>query len=588
MNKKDRSTSILMLLGMLFVALAGGVFITSSWGYFSNEVKEISLVSFMILFFAGSIVSQKVFELNKAATCFFYLGGVFAAFCTYKFARDYGEAGVVQAVTLGLVTAFILCFVRLFIKKSILDLIFSFLILDIFAIALAHDFGENYNAMLIAWAATLIFFAVLYKFKEKIFGENTKLKNPFAIMLLLQMILNVGCLLRLVLVYFVHSAISDSWLLSFFIPDFYKKPMPLVVPFMILAIAITIFLQDFFLTQSKKLKALVEIILLVIGALLTLLDLNVLDRLDANVFMFVCLAGFVVWQIIEPKKLAMVILAAYAFVTTFVIVMIGSNTYYPTYLPYAFVTAIPFICAAYKRKKEHIVVFGIYMTAVEVLKVLAIAFIDDNVRLNMIVDDSIVMLCVASFAFALSAITIKKKRVFATIGIFFVAAAAISLPEKLLIAHFMRCEFFSVVFLLCLLWARRIWKDKPTVVKNMSLTVIFVNTFILFMHNALLEAKVPCALIFGGYLIVLVAVGIFKDDKALWITHLSLLVMHIMFATIRYWGVIPWWIYLVLIGLGLIVTATVIESKDKNKQKEKISDEKENIEENNTEDKKVD
>lgn len=76
-ENKPLKLSIMLMIGVLFVVLAGVIFVTTNWNSMSGILKTFSIMSMSILFFAVSEISERKFSLDRTGFAFFTLGGIF-------------------------------------------------------------------------------------------------------------------------------------------------------------------------------------------------------------------------------------------------------------------------------------------------------------------------------------------------------------------------------------------------------------------------------------------------------------------------------------------------------------------------------
>lgn len=79
-NKKNFNSIMLMILGVIFVVIAGGIFITTAWEYIPGFMKTLFLLVISFGFFCGSILASKNEKLKITCKVLFYLGSIFLGF----------------------------------------------------------------------------------------------------------------------------------------------------------------------------------------------------------------------------------------------------------------------------------------------------------------------------------------------------------------------------------------------------------------------------------------------------------------------------------------------------------------------------
>lgn len=69
--------SVLLIIGVILVILAGLIFATTSWSDMSNLVRTLTVLSGSVFFFAVSVLSEKKLRLETTAKAFYILGCFF-------------------------------------------------------------------------------------------------------------------------------------------------------------------------------------------------------------------------------------------------------------------------------------------------------------------------------------------------------------------------------------------------------------------------------------------------------------------------------------------------------------------------------
>jgi len=79
-SKKERkplSFTVILIIGVLFIIIAGILFATTTWAYTTGIVKTVLILSLSAVFFTASFLSDKKLGLDKTGFAFFILGGLF-------------------------------------------------------------------------------------------------------------------------------------------------------------------------------------------------------------------------------------------------------------------------------------------------------------------------------------------------------------------------------------------------------------------------------------------------------------------------------------------------------------------------------
>lgn len=99
-KQKRISTIILMVVGVLFVVVAGGVFVSSTWKLLSETAKQILLFCLSAGLLGGGIVLGKKSNLKITSLALFYLGTVGAGLFTYSVLGFLGDSQFALAPTI--------------------------------------------------------------------------------------------------------------------------------------------------------------------------------------------------------------------------------------------------------------------------------------------------------------------------------------------------------------------------------------------------------------------------------------------------------------------------------------------------------
>lgn len=76
-RRKISSINVMLILGAMFIIIAGLIFATTAWEFLSSGVKAVVIFSFSAIFFGVSSLSERKFGLKKTGVIFYTLGSVF-------------------------------------------------------------------------------------------------------------------------------------------------------------------------------------------------------------------------------------------------------------------------------------------------------------------------------------------------------------------------------------------------------------------------------------------------------------------------------------------------------------------------------
>ncbi len=82
MKEKKQISIFLMVVGVVFIVIAGGIFVTTAWKYLLESGKRMLLFGSMVGLFTASVKVSGNPKLKRTESLLFYLGVVFTGFFT--------------------------------------------------------------------------------------------------------------------------------------------------------------------------------------------------------------------------------------------------------------------------------------------------------------------------------------------------------------------------------------------------------------------------------------------------------------------------------------------------------------------------
>lgn len=82
MKEKKQISVFLMVVGVVFIIIAGGIFVTTAWRYLPESGKRMLLFASIVGLFAASVKTSRNPKLKRTERLLFYLGVVFTGFFT--------------------------------------------------------------------------------------------------------------------------------------------------------------------------------------------------------------------------------------------------------------------------------------------------------------------------------------------------------------------------------------------------------------------------------------------------------------------------------------------------------------------------
>ncbi|KAB8139382.1 hypothetical protein F9U64_00890 [Gracilibacillus oryzae] len=165
------------------------------------------------------------------------------------------------------------------------------------------------------------------------------------------------------------------------------------------------------------------------------------------------------------------------------------------------------------------------------------------------------------------------KKVFVTLGAISLLPAYyhVLFEYKSHIPELFEAEFIVMpIIILSILLSRRTWREYQRIMANVQ-TVILVFITVYLIADAIQSNTVWDALIVGTLSIVSLLAGMKFQIRSYLFIGLGTLLFNVIYQTKPYWGNMPWWGYLLIAGLTLIIIASYNEWKKQRKADNKLA-----------------
>ena len=139
-NKKLFST-ILLAVGVLFIVVSGGIFVSQTWQYLPDALKKLCLVLVTGGFFVGSYIAENK-SLEKASVAFYYLGICFTGFTVKSLMLMTGAKTSMQ-LCLAMLAMSVPVLLRFWKRRGIVELILQIFLCDGMMLSMVDFAGEN-------------------------------------------------------------------------------------------------------------------------------------------------------------------------------------------------------------------------------------------------------------------------------------------------------------------------------------------------------------------------------------------------------------------------------------------------------------
>lgn len=197
-EKRNQTASILMVVGIIFIVVAGTIFVSTSWKYLSAMGKQGILFLSTILLFLGSVGMEKKGIMKKTETALYYLGtsclGLFTLSVCGEIMRpgkigEYGgyvEIGwITDSILIAGVIMILPVILRFVRKRTAFDLVMMALLADwiLFWLTIAGECGW-FGACVIS-SVSLSVYAIADYLRERWQREDKGVELAFIILYIL-------------------------------------------------------------------------------------------------------------------------------------------------------------------------------------------------------------------------------------------------------------------------------------------------------------------------------------------------------------------------------------------------------------------
>lgn len=198
-KSKNQISTFLMVVGVIFILVAGTIFVTTAWKHLPLIAKQAALLCISIGLFAGAGKVSESGRLQKSEVTLFYLGVAFIGFFTVSFMGQndgYVPDRILESESLSLMWSCIVMMVptlfRFWKRRNGLDFFVTVMLNNgviVWSMCTFELCAENFLLML---ACVMLLFAVGDYYKEKWMQQKKGLEAVFSICYLLHGIVYVS------------------------------------------------------------------------------------------------------------------------------------------------------------------------------------------------------------------------------------------------------------------------------------------------------------------------------------------------------------------------------------------------------------
>ncbi|WP_105617799.1 hypothetical protein [Vallitalea okinawensis] len=141
--------------------------------------------------------------------------------------------------------------------------------------------------------------------------------------------------------------------------------------------------------------------------------------------------------------------------------------------------------------------------------------------------------------------------------------------EYMSIPHLIETELYVLpIFLTASLIIHFLYKEHYAKLKYLEYSLLTITTLILFLD--IMPDKTFEGILFGGLMIGMIIIGFYKKQRFYFISAIVFLGLDVIYFTKTFWLSIPWWVYLLVAGLFLIIFASINEYKKSKKKDSEV------------------
>ncbi len=558
MEKKQKNliSIFLLVVGVVFILVAGGIFVTTAWKYLPMLVKQLALLVVAGGMFGGSYILAKNEKLGWIAETLFHLGNAFVGFFVIAVMGGVVENGVVGnafKVMVASGTMSTLVGLKLMVKKSSFDFAAASLLVDTLLISGCLAFETTFTTYMYLLAGFVLVLAVIDVLQQK-----SKKKDGFALCVGITYLLH-GC------VYSLFAGVA-----SLIMIDSSVNAQLVFDCIVWLGVIVGITTLSWMVRRNVELRVLNSLVVVWFTFCTINGIFNVVSD-DQNFSMVMVLTILIVSVLMVWLRRAEI---TGLLIATAVVVPYGQLFFYwldalfgifdgvdatwtTDYSPYSFIIGVA-IFALY------IVEYGcenIFTACKEskLLKFSALQMVTGCVMWlasKMTASWGMVFFLLVTIDMLLVVTILSHetaKRVFLSFAMWgFIFAIGcqpfVEIPSTFIVEW--NCALVAIGIVLF----RHIWYDKKDQFSILYFVTTCVLLAVLLLHN-LNSGGIGNVMLLGMTGIVMLIVAAMKNDKKYVIASSTTLIILVLYLTREFWLSIAWWVYLFAAGVVLVLLA---------------------------------
>lgn len=557
--ERKNSSIILMVVGVVFVILAGAIFVTTAWRYMPEWSKVVLLLLTSLGFFGGSAKASKE-EMEVTENVLFYLGTAFAGFFAMAATGGLDNGDTVMNAIRMMIANFVMLIpvtVKLMFKKKAFD--FNVLVVLESGILFFGGVAANvtFQGLILLFSGNVIALAVADYFLTTKNYEDESMKQSIRIWYYIHLGVSFGIAGLSALCY---TGVEDG-----------TEMFTLIVALVSMAATTITYLANKNV-PSRVVNSLAIMLLVYVGlswicGLISedipfMVIVVIAYAIDMVIAVCTLRTEMVHGMMLAGGAAPIIQLMAYALSAMFsglLDVFAGwfgenSGAWSTPYYPFSLITAGGLLALSFRNREDQ----------AKSRRFAILAGLQAVVGVNMWIASKNaamfamvfwILVCTVLISITLFLKDATAKAVLRTIALITGLAAAFSQAYFEIGAGFI-VEWYSFLVGIAIVLLGIIWYDEK---EGISIAQFVLTCFvlgILLLNNLVnVHCGIINVLILGIVGVVILLTAVFKGDKKYAIASTVTLVLMALYITRAFWLSIAWWVYLFVAGLGLILLA---------------------------------
>ena len=555
-NQKNHISTLLMVVGVIFIVVAGSIFVTTAWKYLPELAKQCCLLVAAGGLFASSKMVAKGGKLGKTEIALYYLGTAFLGFFVVALlggmdifpsatinSQQMNAAKMLCAVLIMLVPTVI----RAVSKKKGFDFCMGMLLADSMLIALSIMLQFNIEVFTLVLTGFVLGFSALDYRRRKEDRENKGLDTA----------VGIG--------YLLHSAVCVPLIGCLELMDDVTIGITVLLVLMILfATGLTCSSRD---SQIFRVLNSITIFWCVLTTIKELNAVLVWTQEALPVFFAAFLVNLVIMVCMNRKEMYYMQLG-FGLLVPFIqacdmVDCWSKDIKWYAYLPFSMMFALACFIMWKRDKEPHFLrVAAWQMVTGVVMQFLAVCSISTNgMEFGTFLMTFFFLNAIAFLTIAEHVDSKTGKRVLQTIALADGVLALMMMSIDMVDVQWgYYTEWNCAAFGIGIVLLGFIWYDDKRNVRIVQFILTCIVLAVLLLH-CLLGGELGNVLILGIVSFIILLVAAVSNHKEYVIASSVTLILMVLYITREFWLSIAWWVYLFVAGVVLVALAVKKEKE---------------------------